>query len=253
MADGADRSIRDLDISNVNVEHVGGIGLDVLGNVQGTVFNSWMHGNGQGGARFANSAGGGVASDLEWVGGGFRKNGVAGLILDNGAHDLTVKGAYFVDNDGPGIQATSGITLVCRAASRTTWAAGAIVGGPASFVDVTFSTWGPQTVGIGGYLAGGQVEPDRRRQRVLRRGRRSDGAGQPAGQRHAGDRRHRQCRGRARHRAWPAARPSSRRREDTTAPVVSSITASGAGIVAGAGDPRRRRRRACSRSRSARR
>ena len=33
VVDGADRWIRDLDIRNVNVEHVGGIGLDVLGNV----------------------------------------------------------------------------------------------------------------------------------------------------------------------------------------------------------------------------
>ena len=45
-------------------------------------------------------------------GGGFRKNGVAGLILDNGTHDMTVKGAYFVENIGAGIDATSGITLV---------------------------------------------------------------------------------------------------------------------------------------------
>ena len=35
--------------------------------------DSWMNGNAQGGARFANSAAGGVASDLEWMGGGFRK------------------------------------------------------------------------------------------------------------------------------------------------------------------------------------
>ena len=98
VVDGADRWIRDLDIRNVNVEHVGGIGLDVLGNVQGRIFDSWMHGNGQGGARIANSAGGGVADHLDWVGGGFRKNDVAGLILDNGAYDLTIQGAYFVDN-----------------------------------------------------------------------------------------------------------------------------------------------------------
>src|SRR4029450_13856316 len=113
VADGNDRLVHNWNISHVNVEHVGGIGLDVLGNVsQGTIFNSWMHGNDQGGARFANSAGGGVASALEWVGGGFRKNDVAGLILDNGAHDMSVKGAYFVENNGPGLDATSGITLV---------------------------------------------------------------------------------------------------------------------------------------------
>ncbi|MBI2735833.1 MAG: right-handed parallel beta-helix repeat-containing protein [Rhodospirillales bacterium] len=157
VADGADRWIRDLDIRNVNVEHVGGIGLDLLGNIQGRVFDSWMHGDGQGGARIANSAGGGVAEHIEWIGGGFRKNDVAGLILDNGAHDLTVQGAYFVDNRGPGIQATSGITLVHQSGFENNLGTGAIVGGAASFADVTFSTWGVQTVGIGGYLTGDQV------------------------------------------------------------------------------------------------
>jgi hypothetical protein len=157
VADGADRWVRDLDIRNVNVEHVGGIGLDVLGNVQGSIFDSWMHGNGQGGARIANSAGGGVADHLEWVGGGFRKNDVAGLILDNGAHDLTIQGAYFVDNYGPGIQAMAGITLVEQSGFENNAGTGAIVGGAASFADVTFSTWGVQTVGIGGYLTADQV------------------------------------------------------------------------------------------------
>jgi aryl-phospho-beta-D-glucosidase BglC (GH1 family) len=158
VADGNDRLLHDWSISNVSVEHVGGIGLDVLGNVsQGTVFDSWMHGDGQGGARFADSAGGGVAGGLEWLGGGFRKNGVAGLILDNGAHDMTVRGAYFVENNGPGIDATSGITLVQESGFENNQGAGAIVQKSANFTDDTFATWGVQTVGIGGYLAGGQV------------------------------------------------------------------------------------------------
>ena len=157
VADGSDRSVHGLNISNVELEHVGGIGLDVLGNVQGTVFDSWMNANSQGGARFANSAHGGVASGLEWIGGGFRQNGGAGLILDNGTHDMTVKGAYFVDNHGPGIDATSGITLVQGSGFENNQGTGAIVQGSANFSDDTFSTYGPQMTGIGGYLAGGQV------------------------------------------------------------------------------------------------
>ncbi len=158
VADGKDRVIRDLSINNVNVEHVGGIGFDVLGNVShGTVLESWMHGNGAGGARFANSAGGGTASGLEWMGGGFRKNGGAGLILDNGAHDMTVRGAYFVDNYGPGLYATSGITLMRDSGFENNQGTGAIVGNSANFVDVGFATYGVQKTGIGGYLAGGQV------------------------------------------------------------------------------------------------
>src|SRR5262249_17341385 len=151
------RAIDNLSINTVHVEHVGGIGLDVIGNVKGTVFDSWMHGNSEGGARFANSTGGGVASGLEWDGGGFRKNGVAGLILDNGAHDMTVKGAYFVENVGPGIDPTSGITLVQQSGFENNGDAGVMVHGSSPFVDHTFSTWGPQQAGVAGYLSNGQV------------------------------------------------------------------------------------------------
>jgi hypothetical protein len=150
VADGADRSVHDWRISNVNVEHVGGIGLDVVGNVsRGLVLNSWMH---QGGARFSGSPGGGMPEDVEWVFGGMRKNGVAGLILDNGAHDFSVSGAYFVDNDGPGIVATSGIALVEASGFENNLGTGAVVQGSATFTADTFATYGRQTTGIGGYL-----------------------------------------------------------------------------------------------------
>jgi hypothetical protein len=156
VADGSDRSIR-LNLANVNVEHVGGIGLDVLGNVQGTVTDSWMNGDAQGGARFADGPDGGVASGLQWVGGGFRLNGGAGMILDHGARDMSVSGAYFVQNHGPGIYATSGITSVLGSGFENNEGAGAIVNGASSFTDDTFSTYGPQAVGVGGYAAGAQV------------------------------------------------------------------------------------------------
>jgi hypothetical protein len=121
------------------------------------VFDSWMHGNQQAGARFANGVDGGVATNLEWIGGGFRKNEGAGLILDNGAHDMTVQGAYFVDNYGPGIYATSGITLVDQSGFENNTGVGALVQGASYFKDTTFSTYGRQPVGIGGYLTGDQV------------------------------------------------------------------------------------------------
>ncbi|SJZ33110.1 Ig-like domain (group 3) [Enhydrobacter aerosaccus] len=156
VADGSDRAIASLSVSNVSVEHVGGIGLDVIGNVsQGLVLNSWMNGNADGGARFANSPGGGIASGLEWEGGGFRHNGTAGMILENGTHDMSVKGAYFVENDGPGIAAPSGITLVQESGFENNVGAGAVVQGSANFTDDTFSTYGPQTAGVGGYLSSG--------------------------------------------------------------------------------------------------
>src|SRR5262249_12530699 len=94
---------------------------------------------------------------LLWIGGGFRKNGVAGLILDNGAHDMTVQGAYFVENDGPGVDATRGITLIEQSGFANNNGVGALVQGAATFVDTTFSTWGVQQTAIGGSLAGQQI------------------------------------------------------------------------------------------------
>ncbi len=88
-------------------------------------------------------------SALEWLGGGVRKNGVAGLILDNGAHDLSVSGAYFVDNDGPGLVATSGITSVQGSGFENNLGSGAIVLDSASFTDDTFATYGRQATAIG--------------------------------------------------------------------------------------------------------
>jgi hypothetical protein len=146
-----------LNIANVDVEHTGGIGLDVIGNVQGSVTDSWMNGNALGGAQFANGPAGGTASDLQWVGGGFRLNGVAGLILNNGAHDMSVSGAYFVENNGPGIDAPSGITSVLGSGFENNTGGGAVVQGSANFTDDTFSTYGPQVTAVGGYLNGGEV------------------------------------------------------------------------------------------------
>ena len=129
----------------------------MIGNVHGTVFDSWMNGNTGGGARFANGVNGGVADGLAWTGGGFRKNGVAGLILDNGTHDMKVTGAYFVENVGVGIDATSGITLVKESGFENNGGTAALVSGTSNFVSDTFSTWGVQQTAVGGYLNGGTV------------------------------------------------------------------------------------------------
>ena len=113
VADGNDRWVYNWNVSNVTIEHVGGIGLNFEGSVfEGSVSNSWMNHNEGGGARFAHSANGGQVSALRWFGGGFRDNGQAGLVLDNWARDMSVQGASFVGNDGPGIHTRGGITLV---------------------------------------------------------------------------------------------------------------------------------------------
>ena len=155
VADGADRHIHDWSVRDVTVQHVGGAGLDVVGHVtKGTVFNAWMHGNAGGGARFANGANGGVVDDIEWSGGGFRRNDVGGLVLDEGAQDVSVNGAYFVENLGPGIAAPSGIARVTSSGFENNDGAAITFNGHGDFWANTFSTYGPQTVGISGVLSG---------------------------------------------------------------------------------------------------
>lgn len=155
VADGADRHIHDWSMRDVTVQHVGGAGLDVVGHVtKGAVFNAWMHGNAGGGARFANGANGGVVSDIEWSGGGFRRNDVGGLVLDEGAQDVSVNGAYFVENSGPGIVAPSGVTLVTSSGFENNDGVAIEFNGHGDFWANTFSTHGPQAVGISGILSG---------------------------------------------------------------------------------------------------
>lgn len=155
VANGTDRLVHDWSVSNVTIQHVGGAGLNVIGNVSdGTVFNSWMHGNAGGGAHFSNGDAGGAISDIEWAGGGFRKNDVGGLVLDHGAQDVSVTGAYFVDNFAPGIVAPSGITSVTTSGFENNVGSAIEFNGHGDFWANTFSTFGPQATGIDGSLSG---------------------------------------------------------------------------------------------------
>src|SRR6185437_13366907 len=105
VAAGNDRWVYNWNVNNVTVQGVGGYGLDVQGSVfEGLVSNSWMNGNGEGGAHFAHLADGQVSA-LRWFGGGASDNGGAGITLDNGARDLGVDGATFDGNHGSGINA----------------------------------------------------------------------------------------------------------------------------------------------------
>ena len=155
VANGTDRLVHDWSVSNVTIQHVGGAGLDVIGNVStGTVFNSWMHGNAGGGALFSNGDAGGTISDIEWAGGGFRKNDVGGLVLEHGAQGVSVSGAYFVDNYAPGIVAPSGITSVTTSGFENNVGSAIEFNGHGDFWANTFSTFGPQATGIDGSLSG---------------------------------------------------------------------------------------------------
>ena len=153
VADGSDRGVYDWNISNVNVDNVGGYGIDVRGNVfEGMVSNSWMSGNHLGGAYFADTASGGIASALRWFGGGFQNNAGAGLTLDNGVRDMVVNNASFLNNNGPGISALWGITDVSDSNFVNNQGIGANFENYGNFNDNTFSTSGSQTIGMSAYL-----------------------------------------------------------------------------------------------------
>ncbi len=70
---------------------------------------------------------------------------------------MSVKGAYFVENSGPGLEATSGIANVQASGFENNGGAGAFVQGSSNFTDDTFSTYGPQKVAVAGYLTSGQT------------------------------------------------------------------------------------------------
>src|SRR5260370_15785394 len=116
------------------------------------VSNSWMSGDALGGAYFAHSAGGGIASALRWCGGGFQNNGGAGLTLDNGTRDMAVDDATFVNNNGPGISAMWGITAVTASDFVNNHGAGATFQNYGNFDDNAFSTSRSQTVRMSAYL-----------------------------------------------------------------------------------------------------
>jgi len=95
VAAGNDRWVYNFTIDNVTVRNVGGYGLDVQGSVfEGLVSNSSMIGNAQGGAYFSHFSAGQVSA-LRWFGGSFEHNGGAGLILANGARDISVDNVSF--------------------------------------------------------------------------------------------------------------------------------------------------------------
>src|SRR5579864_2702027 len=154
VADGNDRWDYNWNINNVNVSHVGGYGLDMQGNIfEGLVSNSEMDNNGLGGAYIANSAGGGIASALRWLGGGFANNNGPGLTLDHGARDLSIDGATIANNGGPGISALSGITSVTDSTFQDNQGDGVAFQSYGNFNHDVFTTSGSQTVGVSGFVS----------------------------------------------------------------------------------------------------
>src|SRR5262249_17249629 len=75
VADTSDRGAYNWNINNVTVNHVGGYGIHMVGNVfEGLASNTWVTNNGLGGALFEHSADGGQVSALRWFGGGASNN-----------------------------------------------------------------------------------------------------------------------------------------------------------------------------------
>jgi hypothetical protein len=158
VADGNDRWIYNFSIENVTVRNVGGYGLDVQGSVfEGLVSNSSMIGNAAGGAYFGHSTGGGQASALRWYGGSLEGNGGAGLVLGNGARDMSMDGVSVANNNGVGISAEGGITSVSDSHFRDNRGDGIWFQNYGNFTNNTFTSSGVQTIGIDGYMTGGST------------------------------------------------------------------------------------------------
>ena len=155
VAAGNDRWVYNFTVDNVTVRNVGGYGLDVQGSVfEGLVSNSSMIGNAQGGAYFSHFSAGQVSA-LRWFGGTFQDNGGSGLILANGARDISVDNVSFTGNGGVGISAEQGITSVTDSRFTDNSVAGIWFQNFGNFSGNTFVNSGVQATGITGWLNGG--------------------------------------------------------------------------------------------------
>jgi len=150
-------------IDNVDVVGANTNGIELSGNVfEGTIQNCWAEQCGQDGV-YMEHASGGILSAIHWQGGGARQNGNYGLNIQGGAYDVNVENCYFVLNVYSGIGAANGITAVRGCGFENNGVGSAVapyginMAGFGNIRDCTFSTYGPQLVGIRCFLVSGGV------------------------------------------------------------------------------------------------
>lgn len=95
------------------IEGCGGSGLELVGNIfEGQISNCYFRDNGRHGAYFAHGAEDTVFSAVHCFGCVFGGNASVGLLLKQGATDVSCYGCYFLLNGTHGLSADHGITLL---------------------------------------------------------------------------------------------------------------------------------------------
>ncbi len=100
-------------LRDITIEHCGGDGLIMVGNVfESQIFNCYFRDNHGNGATFAHGQRGGILSAIHVFGCVFGQNGVYGAALEHGCYDVSFNGCYFLLNGRFGLTAGNGCTLL---------------------------------------------------------------------------------------------------------------------------------------------
>ena len=100
-------------LRDITVEHCGGDGLTMVGNVfESQIFNCYLRDNRGNGATFAHGQRGGILSAIHVFGCVFGQNSEYGAALEHGCYDVAFNGCYFLLNGRFGLAAGNGCTLL---------------------------------------------------------------------------------------------------------------------------------------------
>lgn len=106
------------------VEHCGGDGVRLEGNVfEGSLRNCFVRDN-HGCGLWAGNSEGGVLSAIRVRDGVYGQNHVHGIVLENGARDLVIDGAYVLMNGNYGINAPNGVHTIRDCGFENNWTKG---------------------------------------------------------------------------------------------------------------------------------
>lgn len=143
-------------LRDVAVEHCGGNGIVLEGSFfESSLFDVWTHGNAHHGCVLQHKNG--QVSAINVSGGGHRKNGQYGMATLNGSRDVKQFGVYYCENQGGGLLADQGFTLLSGCGFENNKGAGVKFQNFGTIIGCTGSTNGPQRYLLDGYLAGGDL------------------------------------------------------------------------------------------------
>jgi hypothetical protein len=102
-------------LRDVTVEHCGGDGLRMIGNIfESQIFNSYFRDNRGNGATMSHGTDGGILSAIHVFGCVFGGNRQHGVVLTKQARDVSFVGCYFLLNKRYGLVASTGCPLLAH-------------------------------------------------------------------------------------------------------------------------------------------